>query len=179
MIDEIIHKTLKNQKVMCVKKASEIYNYLMTLYTKKETQAVVAFYGEIEHLKLLNDDLVTFIEKNGEDFTKLNTDKRIEAEFRISILFSFFHVCLEYKTRTAFNSGIKKHHPDLDKYLTSFDEPLYSNLRIYRNKTFHENASLFDDWKEKQKLNPRENFDKIYTEMKSFFKAAGITPSQA
>ena len=79
----------------------------MTLYTIKETQAVVSFYGDIEHLKLLNGDLITFLERNGEDFTKFNTDQRIEAEFRISMLFSFFHVCLEYKTRTAFSSGIK------------------------------------------------------------------------
>ncbi|NOT79945.1 MAG: hypothetical protein HOP07_13200 [Bacteriovoracaceae bacterium] len=158
-----------------MKKPSEIYNYLMTLYTIKETQAVVAFYGDIEHLKLLNGDLITFLERNGEDFTKFNTDQRIEAEFRISMLFSFFHVCLEYKTRTAFSSGIKKQHPELEKYLTSFDETTYSNLRIYRNKTFHENSSLFEDWKEKKKLNPKENFNKIYSEMKSFFKAAGIT----
>ena len=127
-------------------------------YTTKELEALAAFDGDIDHLELLRGDIDNFIKEHGEDTTGYSHEQIIELEFRISLYLSFFHICIEYKTRSKFQSGIAKNHPHTKEYLDNFSDDIFSKLQKYRNKTFHENASLSEDMRVKKQLDVKNDF---------------------
>ena len=120
-------------------------------YTTKELEALAAFDGDIDN----------FIKEHGEDTTGYSHEQIIELEFRISLYLSFFHICIEYKTRSKFQSGITKNHPHTKEYLDNFSEELCEKLKKYRNKTFHENASLSEDIRVKKQLDVKNDFTSL------------------
>ena len=63
---------------------------------------------------------------------------------------------------------IKKNHLSMHEYLENFSDELYDKLKLYRNKTFHENTELLRDFKEKKKLDVRNNFSAIYEKIIQF-----------
>lgn len=137
-------------------------------YTNKENEALAAFHGCIEHLIILHNDLDSFLAKNGEDSTKYNSDQIIEFELRISLYFSYFHICLEHKTRTKMMSALLKGYPETHEYLEQFDLDLFEKLQKYRNKTFHENVDLSADTRVKVQLDIKNRFLKLDGEVIKF-----------
>ncbi|MBT3234832.1 MAG: hypothetical protein HN353_02670 [Bdellovibrionales bacterium] len=128
-------------------------------YNDKETNALASFFGEIEHLKTLETDLCNFLSKNGEDSTKYDTDQKIEFELRISLLFSFFHICIEHFERSKFKDAIKKNHSRTESFLKGLNEEDVALLKKYRNKTFHENVDLEADVRVKKQLDVKTKFE--------------------
>jgi len=140
----------------------------MTTYTAKESEALESLTGDVEHLKILRNDIVLFLTDNGEDTTGYNADQIIELELRMSLYLSYFHICLEYRTRSKILDALEKAHPKTKDYLDTFSHELYTKFQKYRNKTFHENADLSADIKVKAQLDTRSDFENLDKEIQTF-----------
>ena len=144
-------------------------------YSTKEREAMSAFFGDIEHLKILNKDLVGFIDEHGADTFQYNSDINIEFELRMSLVLSYLHICIEYYTRSKFKTALSKNHLDLENYFKNLKYEEVELLKKFRNKTFHENANLSEDIRVKKQLNTKKRFTHYHELVMELLR---LTPSQ-